>query len=145
MMKMTFTPPSKEEMERFASSCRERMRKAVIDRLAAIGKESVEIARGLPDKGGTYRNRTYRLHDSIGFMVTENGQPVAEDFISAEGRSCAMRQAGRHQDGFALIIVAGAEYAMDVHVRGYDVLDSAIIEAERQFKEFCDQINNENQ
>ena len=70
MIKMAFTPPSSADMERVASSLRERMRTAVIDRLAAIGAESVEMARGLPDKGGTYRNRTYRLHDSIGYMVT---------------------------------------------------------------------------
>lgn len=141
-MRVEFTPPSKEAVRALQDACRERMRGAVISRLSQIGAESVEIARTLPDKGGTYRNRTYRLHDSIGYMVTENGQPVAEDFISAEGRRCAMAQVGKYPAGFALIIVAGAEYAMDVHVRGYDVLDSAVINAERRFKEFLDEINN---
>lgn len=145
MIKMSVTPPSKTDIEKLIQSSKERMRTAVIERLTEIGTESVNIARGLPDKGGTYRNRTGRLHNSIGFLITENGQPVAEDFISNEGRQCAMQQAARNQDGFVLIIVAGAEYAMDVHVRGYDVLDSAIINAERQFKEFCDNISNGNQ
>ncbi len=142
MIKAQFVPPSKSAVDALKDACRERMRNVIIARLTEIGKESVEIARTLPDKGGTYRNRTYRLHDSIGYMVTENGQPVAEDFISAEGRRCAMAQVGKYPAGFALIIVAGAEYAMDVHVRGYDVLDSAVINAERRFKEFLDEINN---
>ena len=141
MIKAQFIPPSQASVDALKAACREKMRNIVITRLAEIGKESVEIARSLPDKGGTYKNRTGRLHDSIGFLVTADGQPVAEDFISAEGRRCAMAQVGKYGEGFALIIVAGAEYAMDVHVRGYDVLDSAVINAERQFKEFCDKIN----
>ena len=141
MIKAQFIPPSKASVDALKAACREKMRNIVITRLTEIGKESVEIARSLPDKGGTYKNRTGRLHNSIGFLVTADGQPVTEDFISAEGRQCAMAQVGKYGEGFALIIVAGAEYAMDVHVRGYDVLDSAVINAERQFKEFCDKIN----
>ena len=66
---------------------------------------------------------------------------MADDFLSDEGRHCALKEANGLQDGYNLIIVAGAEYAMNVHVRGYDVLDSALINAERQFKEFYDSIS----
>lgn len=140
MIKVEYTPPSQKQIEKLIQAYKERLRTVIIERLTAIGKESVKIARELPDKGGTYHNRTGQLHNSIGFLITENGQPVAEDFISSEGRRCAMQQEARNQDGFVLIIVAGAEYALDVHVRGYDVLDSAIINAESQIKEFCDKI-----
>lgn len=134
---------SKEDIEKLAEAANQRVRSIIIDRLSEIGAESVKIARELPDDGGTYHNRTHRLRNSIGYMVTENGQPVAADFLNADGRQAAMQHVNDH-DGYDLIIVAGAEYAMDVHVRGYDVLDSAIINAERQFKEFCDNIQQGN-
>lgn len=127
-------------IEAIAAAAEEKTRELIITKLAAIGAESVDKARKLPDQGGTYHNRSGRLKRSIGYMVTENGKPVAEDFISDEGRQCALRQAS-NTDGFTLIIVAGAEYAMNVHVRGYDVIDSAVINAERQFKEFYDTIS----
>lgn len=128
-----------KDIAKIVQAAIERTRLIVIDRLTEIGRESVEIARSLPSTGKTYHNRTGRLHDSIGFMITENGTPVVENFISDEGRKCAQALIDR-SEGFVLIIVAGAEYAMDIHVRGYDVLDSAILNAERQFKDFCDKI-----
>lgn len=140
---VTFDPKGIEQIVQAAQVATETI---IVTRLAEIGAQSVDIARKLPDQGGTYHNRSGRLKRSIGYMVTANGNPVAEDFLSDEGRQCALKVAnGLQQDGYNLIIVAGAEYAMDVHVRGYDVLDSALINADRQFKEFCDNIANGNQ
>ena len=128
-------------MAAIVQAAEEMTRNIIVTRLSEIGAQSVDKARKLPDQGGTYHHRSGRLKRSIGYMVTENGKPVAEDFLSDEGRQCALKEANGLQDGYNLIIVAGAEYAMNVHVRGYDVLDSALINAERQFKEFYDSIS----
>lgn len=126
----------KKSLEKVLEKFKNRIDEKVVARLTEIGKKSVEIARNLPNQGKTYHNRTGTLRNSIGFAVLKNGVIVAEDFIDPIGRSAVMNRAGESYDGFRLLIVAGAEYATDVHVRGYDVLDSALINAEKQFQEW---------
>lgn len=129
----------KKSLENVLNNFKERTEQSVVAQLAEIGKKSVEIARKLPDQGGTYHNRTGKLHNSIGYAVFKDGNVVAEDFIDPSGREAAMKKRDGSKGGFALVIVAGAEYAMDVHVRGYDVIDSAIINAEKEFQEWLSQ------
>ncbi len=126
----------KKDLEKVLEKFKNRIDEKVVARLTEIGEKSVEIARNLPNQGKTYRNRTGHLRDSIGFAVLKDGAIVAEDFIDPVGRSAVINRQGERYSGFRLIIVAGAEYATDVHVRGYDVLDSALINAEKQFQEW---------
>lgn len=126
----------KKELEQVFEKFKIKAEERIVAQLTEIGKKSVEIARNLPNQGKTYHNRTGKLRDSIGFAVLKNGNIVAEDFVDPIGRSAVMNRAGESYDGFRLLIVAGAEYATDVHVRGYDVLDSALINAEKQFQDW---------
>ena len=126
----------KKSLEQVIENAKKRTEENAVAQLTEIGRKSVETARKLPETGGTYHNRTGRLHNSIGFAVFKDGNVVAEDFIDPSGREAAMKKQGESYGGFSLVIVAGAEYAMDVHVRGYDVIDSAIINAEKEFQEW---------
>lgn len=118
-----------------------RVHRAMLVMLQYIGEECVGIAR----EQGTYKDRTGNLRNSVGYVITHNGniinrnfeQRVASKVVDAangigvqEGQQLAEELAKRIKKGYALIVVAGMHYAYYVESRGYDVLDSAERNAE---------------
>lgn len=113
-----------------------RVHKAVVTALQYIGEECVGIARD----NGSYGDVTGNLRNSIGYVLTHNGDIISQNFeervaskvVDAangkgilEGQALAMELAKKAKKGYALIVVAGMHYAYYVETRGYDVLDSA--------------------
>lgn len=110
----------------------------IAEELARLGEEGVNEAR----LNGSYTDRTGNLRSSIGYVMAKGGNvitssnfakiigndnpdniPVNGDEI---GKKLATDAAKRlSKDGFALVMVAGMEYASYVADRGYNVLDSA--------------------
>ena len=103
--------------------------KAILQALDDAGKRLSEIA--LSTK--TYQNRTGNLSASIGYGVYYNGNEYSTGgFGGGEGESQGREyleqvQAQYAHSKFALIVVAGMEYAAAVERKGFVVLDGAML------------------
>lgn len=115
-------------------------RNKMVKALAYIGEKCVNAQRNTH----SYTDRTGNLRSSVGYIVvangkialtsafeTVNGKVGKGDEGSRKGREMAQRLAKQYPNDFILIVVAGMEYAYYVAGRGYDVLDTAELEAGR--------------
>lgn len=126
----------------------ERLEREIVRRLCFIG----ETARNTEIVKHSYTNRTGNLEASTGYVVFADGSPVqAGGFetsggVSAEGahygKEFALSLASEFPNGFALVLVAGMDYAGYLADRGHDVLDSAEVVAERLARDLADKINS---
>ncbi len=117
----------------------------VVRELCIIGEQCVNQARISERKGRDYQDQTGNLRASVGYIVVCDGEicELAGFDDTKEGasvgREYAQKLAANHPQGFALIVVAGMNYAEYVAAKGYDVLDSAELLAERLCKEICNE------
>ncbi len=111
----------------------ERVNRATVATLTYIGEQCVKRARQY-GYGKDYTDRTGNLRSSVGFVIVNNGAIVKmsdfEPVMSGaeggnDGRQYAAELAANYTTGWALIVVAGMEYASFVADRGYDVLAGA--------------------
>ncbi len=100
-------------------------KKQMVDALHYIGNEFIEKARN----NGNYTDRTGNLRSSIGYAIFKNGIEVGSKFeIANEDENSEGVNAGKSaaksisKTGFALVVVAGMEYAIAVESRGKNVL-----------------------
>lgn len=123
---------------------RKLLHRRIIVRLNYLGTECVRLARSLD----TYKDRTGNLRNSIGFVIVYNGLILQENFEKvtdgdgsgaqtvdgqvaektdplAVARELAETEAENYTKGYALIVVAGMNYAAAVEANNYDVLTSA--------------------
>lgn len=80
----------------------------------------------------TYKDRTHLLRSSIGFVIYNHGEKVAEGFSSTggekgsegveEGKRMAAQAAAQYPNDIVAVIVAAADYALYVESKGYDVI-----------------------
>lgn len=101
---------------------------ALIDKLSYIGEGALRIAR----ERGSYTDRTGNLRSSTGYVIAVDGEVIARaGFCTKDEDGAAFaEQLARTTEGKAVLVVcAGMNYATYVSARGYDVLDSAEIEA----------------
>lgn len=112
------------------------------DILIDIGKNAIKIAQEKRVTSGLkiYQNRTGNLHNAPGACVVRNGKivwmEVAADAAhpDAEERTRNLLLYSEHEiDG--LYLADGMEYASYVRAKGYDVLDSAILYADKRIGE----------
>lgn len=100
----------------------------LINSLSYIGEGALRIAR----ERGSYTDRTGNLRNSTGYVIAVDGQVTTRagfDSKNEDGAAFA-EELARTTDGKAVLVVcAGMSYATYVSRRGYDVLDSAEIEA----------------
>lgn len=100
--------------------------RAIINTLAYLGELCINHARSLK----TYQDQTGNLRSSIGYLIVKDGRVVRTNFAGnsqgqGRGRDVARQLADEHPSGYALIVVAGMNYATAVESRGLDVLASA--------------------
>lgn len=112
------------------------------DVLDAVYLACQEIVNGAKSND-TYRDQTNLLRSSIGFVIYKNGQKVHQYFEAThknakgtkgdsgvkDGLEVAESAAQTHPQGIVACIVAGANYALAVESKGYDVLTSHVNEA----------------
>ncbi|MBS4056506.1 MAG: hypothetical protein KGZ82_04225 [Bacteroidales bacterium] len=114
---------------------------AIFNRLTKIGEELVNYARSVPPETG-FSDHTGNLRSSIGYVIVEDGSVVREDFVTVVGsepkhvegktvgKNYALELSKHHTKGYALIFVAGMDYAFAVESRGRDVLTSTEYQAQ---------------
>lgn len=122
----------------------------IIESLCRIGEEAVKLAKLIPPERG-FNDQTGNLRSSIGYVVVKDGKPVNVSFGAVkgghtgvnEGQRLALQIGSKQTEGYALIVVAGMNYAVHVESKGRDVLTSAEKFAEKEIaKELADLVTN---
>lgn len=113
-----------------------RIHKAMITVLQYIGEECVRQAR----ENGNYIDHTGNLRNSIGYVLLYDGKIISKNFEERiqnevdnktkkigmlEGEKLAKKLAQDFTKGYALIVVAGMNYAYYVESLNKEVLDGA--------------------
>ena len=128
-IRQTTPPITSESLER-------KMRQACILKLQYVGESCVRHARN----HGSYTDRTGNLRSSVGYVIVDNGKVVERSEFrpvkdapegGKTGLNYARKLASRYPHGVALIVVAGMKYAAYVQRKGYDVIASSELIAER--------------
>lgn len=101
---------------------------AVIEAIKAACLQTVANARRLD----TYKDLTTLLRSSIGFVIYDHGTKVADNFEArngekgsegaALGKRVAEQAAASWPNSIVAVVVAGADYALYVESKGYDVI-----------------------
>ena len=146
-----------EEVIKYIDTQSERVVKAFIDDLNYVGLQVVTYVR---DRSGieSWYDQTGNLRSSIGYVVIYDGNIIGEggfemvdgprrvetfDDGSQIGQSFAESFAEKYVHGYALVIVAGMEYASYVEdMESKDVLKSGQFQAEALIKNLVDAYNN---
>lgn len=109
---------------------------AIVYNLSYVGERCVNEAR----TGYTYTDRTGNLTSSMGYVLVKDGQVIKQSSFEKvkdgddgvkRGPDMAREIAAQTSKGIALIVVAGMNYARYVADRGFNVLASAEILAEK--------------
>lgn len=112
----------------------ERIELVILIRLRLIGEQFVKNAR----ENANFKDRTGNLRASIGYIILKNGKRVESDFRSGTGgttaQAIAAKVGAQFPKGFALIVVAGMDYAAAVESKNYDVLTASSLVAESMLK-----------
>lgn len=112
------------------------------DILIDIGRNTIKIAQEKRVTSGLkeYQNRTGNLHNAPGACVVRNGKivwiEVAADTAHPKAQvntERLLKQCDKSLDG--LYLADGMKYASYVRAKGFDVLDSAILYADKRIEE----------
>lgn len=123
----------------------ERVTSALIYNLCAVGEQVLNQARST----NSYKDQTGNLRSSIGYVVAVDGEVVQSSSFevvkdgadgSRDGKSYTLDLVKQFPEGIVLIVVAGMNYASYVSAKGYDVLDSSEVLAERLVPEILKQL-----
>ena len=140
-----------EAVTREIEEAMQREYEVLIETLAYVGESAVAHARSLvspnvkdfegriPPHQPNYIDWTANLRSSIGYVVISEGRVVAGEG-SDEGRRFAESLLSKFATSIYLVVVAGMKYASYVSAKGYDVLDSAELLAEKLAKELLERI-----
>lgn len=114
--------------------------KRILQLLRDAGEKFIEIAR----THGGYNDQTGNLRSSIGYAIVRNGSFVEEDFQITGGGSNPNKGVNKARqlakkvavgtNGYALIGVAGMDYAAAVESMGKDVITGSSQDAEKYLK-----------
>lgn len=114
-----------------------RLKQTIIRNLSIVG----EKVRNEALENGSYTDRTKNLRSSVGYIIVADGNIVYESQFgrpgqaTEEGRTAGLEYARSLAKEFPndiiLIVVAGMNYAKYVSARGYNVLESAELMAEK--------------
>lgn len=141
------------EIDAYLEIIIERANKAVIYNLKYVGEQIINHARSLPSPSASafkgkripphkpnYMDWTANLRSSIGYVIVRDGKVIEQGGFIPEkrgqegaksGLKFAKEIAAQFPEGITLVVVAGMEYAAYVSAKGYDVIDSAELLAEK--------------
>lgn len=136
------------ELKRAIQSVIDNRVNEVIRKLSEIGTKVVTAQR-LSAEGKDYNNRTGNLRSSIGYVIVIGGKEVGKGGFEPtpdgseggrkgmqDGLEYARKIASKYRgDAIQLVVVAGMNYARYVDIKGYDVLSTAELVAERMISE----------
>ncbi len=140
-----------------------RYEQKLLENLSLVGDRCVEAAQMLPSPQFLNLSRkeipphqpnyivwTANLRSSIGYVIVRDGSVVTQggfksakggDEGAAEGKAYAEKLAAKFPHGITLIVIAGMNYAAYVSAKGYDVLDSAELLAEKLVPQMMRQLS----
>lgn len=133
------------EIDRYIEEQVERINKALIYNLQYIGEACLNAARST----NSYEDQTGNLRSSLGYVIVRDGKIVEQsDFeVVKEGATgaksgirYAKEVARQFPEGIVLLVVAGMQYAAFVSAKGYDVMDSAELLADRLVPQILKQL-----
>ncbi len=137
------TPQS--EIDAYIDQSIDKALEVIVNTFLYVGESCIREARD----NGSYMDQTGNLRSSIGYVVVVDGQIVRKNVVdlvkngtegTKEAEAFLERLASEHSSGICLIVVAGMNYASYVEGRGYNVLTSAELLAERLVPQLLEQI-----
>lgn len=104
----------------------------VKDAIVGAGEEAVQVQKRESD----YLNHTFNLRNAPGYAVTIDGKEVARNIPADGEHGEAEAKTNKTLDkadktGTGLILADGMEYASFVSSKGYDVLDTSLLHADK--------------
>ena len=133
------------EIDRYITGRVEALKKAIVYNLCAVGEQVLNAAR----LTNSYKDQTGNLRSSIGYVVAVDGEIVQMSSFdtvkegregSRGGKEYAMQLVRNFPHGIVLIVVAGMNYASYVSAKGYDVLDSSELLADKLVPQMLQQL-----
>lgn len=133
------------EIDRYIAGRVEAIKKALVYNLCAVGEQVLNAAR----LTNSYKDQTGNLRSSIGYVVAVDGEIVQMSSFdtvkegregSRVGKEYAMQLVRDFPHGIVLIVVAGMNYASYVSAKGYDVLDSSELLADKLVPQMLQQL-----
>ena len=133
------------EIDRYIAGRVEAIKKALVYNLCAVGEQVLNAAR----LTNSYKDQTGNLRSSIGYVVAIDGEIVQMSSFdtvkegregSRGGKEYAMQLVRDFPHGIVLIVVAGMNYASYVSAKGYDVLDSSELLADKLVPQMLQQL-----
>ena len=133
------------EIDHYITGRVEAIKKALVYNLCAVGEQVLNAAR----LTNSYKDQTGNLRSSIGYVVAVDGeiaQMSSFDTVkegregSRGGKEYAMQLVRDFPNGIVLIVVAGMNYASYVSAKGYDVLDSSELIADKLVSQMLQQL-----
>nr|DAD63647.1 MAG TPA: hypothetical protein [Caudoviricetes sp.] len=133
------------EIDRYITGRVEAIKKALVYNLCAVGEQVLNAAR----LTNSYKDQTGNLRSSIGYVVAVDGEIVQMSSFdtvkegregSRGGKEYAMQLVRDFPHGIVLIVVAGMNYASYVSAKGYDVLDSSELLADKLIPQMLQQL-----
>lgn len=133
------------EIDRYITGRVEAIKKALVYNLCAVGEQVLNAAR----LTNSYKDQTGNLRSSIGYVVAVDGEIVQMSSFdtvkegregSRGGKEYAMQLVRDFPHGIVLIVVAGMNYASYVSAKGYDVLDSSELLADKLVPQMLQQL-----
>ena len=109
----------------------------VVDCLTKAGELCIAEAR----TSGSYTDRTGNLRNSVGYVVLVDGKTERQANINALNAKQVNDLAPKYRSGIVLIVVAGMKYAAYVEAKGYNVLTSAELLAEKIAPQLLSQLH----
>lgn len=137
------TPPA--EIDRYIAGRVEAIKEAIIRMMLYIGEQVLNAAR----MTNSYKDQTGNLRSSIGYVVAIDGEIVQMSSFdtvkegrdgSRGGKEYAIQLVRDFPKGIVLIVVAGMNYASYVSAKGYDVLDSSELLADKLVPQMLQQL-----
>lgn len=133
------------EIDRYITGRVEAIKKAIVYNLCAVGEQVLNAAR----LTNSYKDQTGNLRSSIGYVVAVDGEIVQMSSFdtvkegregSRGGKEYAMQLVRDFPHEIVLIVVAGMNYASYVSAKGYDVLDSSELLADKLVPQMLQQL-----
>ena len=136
---------SDAEIGRMVEQKMQRIIDAAIYNLSYVGERVLNEARS----SGSYKDQTGNLRSSVGYVIVVDGKVVKSSSFetvkgggqgSSEGKAYVQTLVSKFPQGIALIVVAGMNYASYVSAKGYNVLDTAEVLAQRLVPQMLQQL-----
>lgn len=105
-----------------------------------LARRCVTDARNKSKAQGGFDDQTGNLRASMGYVIFYNGKIAKQDFEGVSkgkkvGEVFAKKVGADYPKGWAIVIVAGMEYASYVEALGYDVITGSTLGMTAKFKE----------